>query len=120
MAENKTKRPEEEEEDDRSWREGVCPYYMRDRGRGHIYCEGAVFRFPDIKARREYVYAYCAHPTGYGRCPLKQVMDHFYERRFDKSETGEPVIPCPLHPEPQPTGKKHRKHSKRKEAKKNG
>jgi hypothetical protein len=26
---------------------GICPYFKKDRGRGHINCEGATFRFPD-------------------------------------------------------------------------
>ena len=61
---------------------GVCPYFKKDRGKGHINCEGANFRFPDRLARREYVYRFCAHPTGYKECPLKIAMDHFYERKY--------------------------------------
>ena len=112
MAKNQTKRTEEKE-DDRAWREGVCPYYQRDRGHGHIYCEGTVFRFPDIRARREFVYAYCAHPAGFGQCPLKQVMDHYYERKFDRPEGRVPAEPCPPAAAPEEAQTTHRKHRKR-------
>ena len=64
----------------------VCPYYQRDRGEGRVYCECARFRFPDKETRREIVYAFCAHPEGYKRCALKQAMDHFYERKYEKIE----------------------------------
>ncbi len=60
----------------------LCPYFKQDRGRGHICCEGATFKFPDKLARREYVYRFCAHPEGYRQCPLKLTMDHFYERKY--------------------------------------
>ncbi len=72
----------EEEEN----REGLCPYYLRDRGGGVIYCECARFHFPDRKARREIVYTFCAHPDGYKRCVLKQAMDHYYERKYSRIE----------------------------------
>ena len=64
--------------------EGVCPYFIRDRGRGVIYCECARFHFPDKLARREIVYTYCAHPSGYRQCVLKQAMDGFYRRKYDR------------------------------------
>ena len=44
---------------------GICPYYLRDRGNGMVYCECARFRFPDKLARREIVYGFCAHPENY-------------------------------------------------------
>lgn len=61
---------------------GICPYFKKDRGKGRLNCEGATFRFPDLLARREYVYRFCAHPEGYKNCPLKIAMDHFYERKY--------------------------------------
>lgn len=64
----------------------ICPYYQRDRGRGRVYCECAHFRFPDKESRREIVYALCAHPDGYKTCPMKQAMDHFYERKYRSIE----------------------------------
>ena len=73
-------------------REGICPYYMRDRGHGVIYCECARFHFPDKKSRRAIVYTYCAHPSGYKLCAIKQAMDHYYERKYSQIEsksTGE-------------------------------
>lgn len=65
---------------------GICPYYKQDRGRGHVCCEGATFRFPDKLSRREYVYRFCAHPEGYKECPLKIALDHFYERKYTYHE----------------------------------
>lgn len=65
---------------------GICPYFLRDRGRGQVICECARFRFPDAPARREIVYRFCAHPTGYKACVIKQAMDHYYERRYAEHE----------------------------------
>lgn len=62
---------------------GICPYFKRDRGNGRVTCEGASFRFPDKLARREYLYRFCAHPSGYKTCPLKVALDHHYERKYD-------------------------------------
>ena len=64
---------------------GMCPYFRRDRGHGIVNCECATLKFPDKQARREILYRYCAHPTGYNDCPLKQALDDYYQRRF---ETG--------------------------------
>ena len=64
----------------------ICPYYQRDRGLGRVYCECARFHFPDRGAQREIVYTYCAHPSGYKLCPIKQAMDHFYERKYASIE----------------------------------
>ncbi len=68
---------------------GICPYYVRDRGNGLVYCECARFRFPDAEARREIVYRFCAHPTGYKTCMLKISLDHHYERKFAYHENKE-------------------------------
>ncbi len=67
-------------------RVGICPYYIRDRGKGQVYCECARFRFPDAPARREIVYRFCAHPQGYKDCVIKQCMDHYYERKYEGHE----------------------------------
>ncbi len=69
--------------------EGVCPYFIRDRGRGVIYCECARFHFPDRLTRREIVYTYCAHPTGYRQCVLKQAMDGFYRRKYERTDAAD-------------------------------
>lgn len=65
---------------------GICPYYVRDRSNGLVYCECARFRFPDKPSRREIVYRYCAHPEGYKSCMLKIALDHYYERKYDQHE----------------------------------
>lgn len=69
-------------DEETNWTIQLCPYFKQDRGRGHICCEGATFKFPDKLARREYVYRFCAHPEGYKQCQLKLTMDHFYERKY--------------------------------------
>ena len=66
--------------------EGICPYFMRDRGKMGLYCECARLKFPDRLARREIIYTYCGHPEGYKTCMLKQAMDHFYERKYASGE----------------------------------
>lgn len=68
---------------------GICPYYLRDRGNGKVYCECAKFQFPDKLARREIVYGFCAHPANYKKCAIKQAMDHYYERKFSMIDADE-------------------------------
>lgn len=75
-------RKRERDRDFDDCREWICPYFKKDRGGGVIYCECATLRFPDRNARREVVYTYCAHPDGYNKCVLKQVMDRYYERKY--------------------------------------
>jgi hypothetical protein len=65
---------------------GICPYYKKELGHGKLRCEGANLSFPDILARREFVYSFCAHPTGYKDCQLKAVLDHYYERKYKRHE----------------------------------
>lgn len=65
---------------------GICPYYLRERGHGSLSCECAKLRFPDLLARREIVYSFCGHPTGYKLCPFKVALDHFYERKYTHHE----------------------------------
>ena len=67
-------------------REGICPYFTRERSHGVVTCECARLKFPDRKSRREVVYRYCAHPEGYKDCMLKQALDHYYERKYAKHE----------------------------------
>lgn len=73
--------PEENES-----REGICPYFSRERSHGVLTCECARLKFPDRDSRREIVYRYCAHPQGYKACMLKQAMDHYYERKYAHHE----------------------------------
>ncbi len=65
---------------------GICPFYRQDRGCGKLSCEGANFRFPDVEARREFVYRFCAHPEGYKDCPLRIMLEHYYERKYASHE----------------------------------
>jgi hypothetical protein len=68
---------------------GACPYFVKDKGDGYVYCECARFRFPDKKARRDIIYTYCAHPDGYKECVLKKVMDQYYERKYNGEQTAQ-------------------------------
>lgn len=74
--------PKEENEG----REGICPYFTRERSHGVVTCECARLKFPDRDCRREIVYRYCAHPEGYKACMLKQALDHYYERKYARHE----------------------------------
>ena len=67
--------------------EAVCPYFKKMSDDRKIDCECAKFKFPDIIARRELLYGFCAHPTGYNDCILKQAMDKYYYERKYKNET---------------------------------
>ena len=82
---SKEVRPKEEEsyaESRSESREGICPYFTRERSHGVVTCECARLKFPDRDSRREIVYRYCAHPEGYKACMLKQALDHYYERKY--------------------------------------
>ena len=73
------------EADATEFHDAICPYFIKDRGRGIVNCECAKFKFPDRGSRREIVYRFCAHPTGYKACMIKQAMDHYYERKYKTS-----------------------------------
>ena len=79
-------KPASSEAEEQDAHVGICPYYLRDRGDGVKYCEIARFRFHDKLDRREVVYRYCAHPEGYKACMLKNALDHYYERKYEKHE----------------------------------
>lgn len=78
--------PPKEEESYAESREGICPYFTRERSHGVVTCECARLKFPDRDSRREIVYRYCAHPEGYKACMLKQALDHYYERKYARHE----------------------------------
>ena len=81
ISAQKTHTPEENES-----REGICPYFTRERSHGVVSCECARLKFPDRESRREIVYRFCAHPEGYKACMLKQALDHDYERKYAQHE----------------------------------
>lgn len=66
----------------------TCPFFLRDRGNGQIYCEICTFKFPDKESRRAWVYKYCAHPSQYTACPLGQLLQDHYERKYKKFKEG--------------------------------
>ena len=60
---------------------GMCPYFRYEKA-GITYCECGELKFPDRRARRDIVYGYCGHPDDYKRCPFKNALDGYYERRY--------------------------------------
>lgn len=69
-----------------------CPYYYKEMSKDKngiykVYCEGAVLKFPDIKARRDFIYIHCAHPCGYKSCPIYMYMDSFYKRKYNEERS---------------------------------
>ena len=67
----------------------MCPYLRKGKDAKQISCECASFRFPDKVARREIIYAFCAHPTDFRKCVFKQVLDrYYYERKFGDGNNG--------------------------------
>ena len=75
-----------ESKEETVYTEGFCPYFQREKGHGVVYCECAKVRFPDKQSRRDIVYRFCAHPQQYKQCPIKQAMDHYYERKYSMIE----------------------------------
>ncbi len=61
---------------------GMCPYLKDARSCERTVCECARFTFPDKVSRRELLYCYCGHPTGWRSCTFKPIMDRFYERLY--------------------------------------
>lgn len=81
-------KPEWEEEASRPEESAtaICPYFLRERGKGVVNCECARFKFPDKGTRREILYRFCAHPEGYKTCAIKVALDHYYERKYESHE----------------------------------
>ena len=63
----------------------MCPYYRYEK-RGIMFCECGELKFPDRIARREIVYAYCAHPTNFEQCPFNRMLENYYERKFNDAD----------------------------------
>lgn len=66
----------------------ICPYFNKLQGDEKLICECARFKFPDMIARRDILYRFCAHPTGYNDCLLKQIMDRYYYERKYKTDAS--------------------------------
>ena len=65
---------------------GMCPYLKDAKDSSRTVCECARFTFPDRVARRDVLYGYCGHPSGWKNCTFKVVMDRFYDRKFASEE----------------------------------
>lgn len=68
---------------------GMCPYLKDMRSLERTVCECAKFTFPDKACRREILYGFCGHPTGWRACPFKLAMDHHYDRKYAPISEGE-------------------------------
>lgn len=59
----------------------VCPYFGSEHpARLILNCEAGRVRFPDKKARVDYIRAHCGDLDGYKRCSLCGMMDAAYYR----------------------------------------
>ncbi len=65
---------------------GTCPYLKDSRNAESTICECARFTFPDKKSRRDVLYKYCGHPTGWQQCTFKAVLDDYYGRLYSSDE----------------------------------
>lgn len=68
--------------------QGTCPYLQSMKDKKTVSCECAHFKFPDKIARREIIYAFCAHPSAYNDCFFKRAMDRYYYERKYACEDG--------------------------------
>lgn len=57
-----------------------CPFYKRDNYL-KLYCEGATMRFPDAKARSEFVLNFCANNINWKKCPIAHCLENYYDRK---------------------------------------
>lgn len=57
-----------------------CPFFKRE-GSLKLYCEGGTVRFPDSKARRDYVVEFCANSIHWKKCTICRCLEDYYERR---------------------------------------
>jgi hypothetical protein len=64
-----------------------CPFFKKEEG-NKIYCELATFRCPD-KRSKEQVKTLCCDEEKYKTCPLCQVLDDYYTRKY-KGEGPKP------------------------------
>lgn len=67
---------------------GMCPYLKDARSCERTICECARFTFPDKIARRDILYKYCGHPTGWRECMFKAVMDGYYDRKYSADDAA--------------------------------
>ena len=69
---------------------GMCPYLKDARSCERTICECARFTFPDKISRRDILYKYCGHPTGWKKCMFKAVMDGYYDRKYSVNDAADP------------------------------
>ena len=70
---------------------GTCPYFMYMKG-GALFCEGATIKYPDKKARADFLDCYCCNEDhGYKNCKMHGVLEGYYNRLYS-GEKIEPII----------------------------
>ena len=62
-----------------------CPYFATEK-KDSITGECGKIKFYDKQHKRDFVYVYCAHPTGYNKCTMKCLLDKYYERKFKRED----------------------------------
>lgn len=62
-----------------------CPYFASEK-KDCITGECGKIKFYDKQHKRDFVYVYCAHPTGYNKCTMKCLLDKYYERKFKRED----------------------------------
>lgn len=64
----------------------VCPYFGSEHpARLILNCEAGRVRFPDRKARVDYIRAHCGDLDGYKRCSLCCMMDAAYYKTHENA-----------------------------------
>ena len=68
----------------------ICPFFHAEGknadGTRRITCEGCTVRFPDLAARRGYVYRYCC--SNWKRCTIAQMLLGYYETEKEGTDHG--------------------------------
>ena len=59
-----------------------CPFFCSNEGR-ILICEIGKFKFPDLTARDQTVYNYCA--GDYKSCTLYKILQEYYMRKYENN-----------------------------------
>ncbi len=61
-----------------------CPFFKKS-DKLNLHCEGGVLKFPDGKARTEYVVNYCANSIHWSKCSICHNLENYYDRKEEKA-----------------------------------
>ena len=59
-----------------------CPFFKRE-DRLKLNCGGGILKFPDARARNDYIKNYCAHHLNWSKCTIAQNLMRAYDRRAE-------------------------------------